>query len=170
MRAEQGTGEPSSGTRTDRMAEKSKADPHGAERRRFVRHVTEVPVVCRRAGQHASERDHLDDMSLGGLAFVSDERYESGDSLEVSFPSISPDQLLPCTVSWRREMKGQASPRYVYGVQFGDEGLLFRARLVNKVCDIEEYRGNQLRRWGRRISSEQAARELAATQAYGWTS
>ena len=117
-------------------------------------------------GQHDSGKNRLDDMSLGGLAFVSDERYEPGDSLEVSFPSIAPDQLLPCTVAWRREMKGQGTSRYAYGVQFGDEGMLFRARLVNKVRDIEEYRESQLKRWGRHISSEQAARELALTQAY----
>jgi len=154
------------GQETKRPPKTDASEPEDSERRLFTRHNTEVPLLCRRPGRHERGKSRLDDMSFGGLAFVSDERYEKGDTIEVAFPSIAPGQLLSCTVSWRREMKGQTSPRYAYGVQFSEEGLLFRARLVNKVCDIEAYRDNQFKRWGRRISSEQAASELAALQAF----
>jgi len=138
----------------------------GAERRVFTRHPTDVALICRHTGRQEPSKSRLDDLSFGGLAFVSDERYEPGDTVEVSFPSIAPGQLLSCSVTWRREMKGQASPRYAYGVQFGEKRQLFRARLVKQVRDIEAYREEQLKQRGRRISSDQAAQELTALQTF----
>ena len=126
------------------------------ERRRFFRHPTSVPVRCRHKGRLVESEYSLQDISNGGLAFLAAETYRPGDLVELAFPSLNHHVRIEGEIVWSRAL---GEGRAVNGVKFHTERQHMRARLVEQMCQIERYRRVQNLRYGRDLTSQQAAGE-----------
>ncbi len=133
----------------------STLDPRSAIMRHFMRHPSSMPIeVC---ALHASiqPRQHLRNVSVGGLAFASEVEVPSGAMVSLRIPCVSPVFESEAKVAWCRE----SGDGFELGVEFLDQDDAYRARMIEQVCHIEEYR-EQVRQTERReLSAEQAAEE-----------
>jgi hypothetical protein len=123
-------------------------------RRRFIRHAADVPIEVSAVDGGAQHTRTGVDVSVGGLSFLSDDVPPVGALVEIRIDSVQPPFTARARVVWaRREAEGCR-----VGVQFLEHNDAFRARMVEQVCAIEQYR-KQLAAAGRTITREAAARE-----------
>jgi hypothetical protein len=122
--------------------------------RTYIRHPTSIPIqVC--AGGDEDSRVRVRNLSAGGLCFITDKPVKVGTLVEFDIPVINPDYHGRGVIVWRRE---QSSKSYEVGVRFTSDDEFFRTRMVEQVCQIEDYR-QRLALKGRQLSSEEAALE-----------
>lgn len=125
--------------------------------RTFIRHPTSIPIqVC--AGGDESARVRVRNLSAGGLCFITDKPVKVGTRVEFDIPITSPDYHGSGVIVWRRE---QGPDSYEVGVRFTSDDEFFRTRMVEQVCQIEDYR-QRLALKGRNLTSEEAALEWIA--------
>lgn len=132
------------------------AAKNGAARdaRRFIRHPTSIPIEVRGgAGKATGARTH--DVSLGGLSIEVDWCLEPGELVELRVPTVSPPFETRGRVAWCRRIDSN----YEMGVQFLEASDAFRARMVEQVCHIEQFRSQVREREGRELSAQEAAAE-----------
>ena len=126
--------------------------------RSYIRHPSGMPISIR-----PDEKDEMDggssekmnNISYGGLSFTSQAPLIPGAmvSLSVSIPHGEVESR--GRVSWCRERVDG----YEIGVEFLDAGDFYTVRMVEQVCHIENYRGEELKQKGRSLSCAQAAEE-----------
>ena len=122
--------------------------------RTYIRHPTSIPIqVC--AGGDEDSRVRVRNLSAGGLCFITDKPVKVGTMVEFDIPVIKPDYHGRGVIVWRRE---QSSNSYEVGVRFTSDDEFYRTRMVEQVCQIEDYR-QRLALKGRQLSSEEAALE-----------
>lgn len=122
--------------------------------RAYIRHPTSIPIqVC--AGGDEDSRVRVRNLSAGGLCFVTDQPVKVGTIVEFDIPVTKPDYHGRGVIVWRRE---QSAKKYEVGVRFTSDDEYFRTRMVEQVCQIEDYR-QRLALRGRQLSSEEAAME-----------
>jgi len=123
--------------------------------RHFIRHPVDIPIEIE-AGSHPPCGQHeAHDLSIGGLSFDSGSEMAPGAIVELRIPFVEPAFVTRARVVW---CSGKGA-HYELGVQFLDPDDAFRARMVEQVCHIEEYRRKVLEMEGRMLSAEQAATE-----------
>ena len=135
-------------------------------KRHYIRHPTGLPVACRSLG-NASEPSPsgLYNVGVGGLAFLTDRVYRKGDELELTFPSLRQTEPLRGVVVWTQDVGGRVAGRYACGIQFSNQDMHFRARLVEQICHIEAYRLTQMKQ-SRILTPHEAAAEWVAKFAH----
>ena len=122
--------------------------------RTFIRHPTSIPIqVC--AGDTGDAQVKVRNLSAGGLCFITDKPVKVGTLVEFDIPLINPDYHGRGVIVWRRE---ESVEQYEVGVRFTSDDEYFRTRMVEQVCQIEDYR-QRLALKGRQVSSEEAALE-----------
>lgn len=125
--------------------------------RTYIRHPTTIPIhVCTDSDE--SSRVHARNLSAGGLCFITDKPVKVGSMVEFDIPVTSPDYHGRGVIMWRREQSPQS---YEVGVRFTSDDEFFRTRMVEQVCQIEDYR-QRLALKGRKLTSEEAAMEWIA--------
>jgi hypothetical protein len=127
--------------------------------RKFIRHPTDVPIlVSSEQVPEQSERSadiKLHNVSLGGLAFVSSHPLPTGKQINICFPLLDAHRSLQGLVVWCKQ-KGKD---FEVGLQFDDPDELYRLRMIEQICHIEHYRHEIEQVEGRKLNSEEAARE-----------
>ena len=123
--------------------------------RRFIRHPADIPIEIRRSGDPPSARPRAYDVSLGGLAFQTNARLAPGTIVEVLIPTVQPKFRSKARVRWCNARQGT----YEVGVEFLDARDAYRARMVEQVCHIENYKNEVYRAESRVLTAEEAARE-----------
>jgi PilZ domain len=122
--------------------------------RTYIRHPTSIPIqVC--ANEQAESRAQVRNLSTGGLSFVTDKPVKVGAVVDFEIPVTKPDYHGRGVIVWRRE---QSPEQFVVGIRFTSDNEYFHARMVEQVCQIEDYR-QRLALKGRNLTSEQAAIE-----------
>lgn len=58
------------------------------ERRKYIRHPVQIPIVCRRKEHLEPHQAELHDIGCGGMAFVSTVAFEPGDVISVDYPTL----------------------------------------------------------------------------------
>lgn len=124
------------------------------ERREFIRHPVNVPIHVFPQSDAALEYLSMSDVGEGGVAFQTNVAFESGTILKVNVPHVQPPFEAACVVCWQRILGNG----FEIGVRFLDEDSRFRARMVEQVCHIENYRQQQQKQ-GRDLTAEQSAQE-----------
>lgn len=123
--------------------------------RKFVRHPSSIPIELALARTPNGGGTHeLRNISNGGFACAVDEPIAVGSAVQLRIPVIWPDYRGCGIVVWCRE----APPRYEVGIEFGSQDL-FKTKMVEQLCQIEQYRQQILSDEGRALDSEQAAQE-----------
>lgn len=97
----------------------------------------------------------VNNLSAGGLSFFTDIPVKVGSVVDLMIPCITPDYQGEGVIVWRRNQQPKG---FEVGVRFANDDEYFRVRMVEQVCQIEEYR-QQLAEVGRHISTEEAAHE-----------
>ncbi|MEO8409201.1 MAG: PilZ domain-containing protein [Propionivibrio sp.] len=123
--------------------------------RHFIRHPAEIPIEINAGGALVHGPHRANNLGLGGLAFHWEHEVDPGSVIALSIPVVRPVFSTSARVVWCRA--GQFG--YELGVEFLDPEDAFRARMVEQVCHIEEYRQAVLRDEGRPIAAEEAAME-----------
>jgi hypothetical protein len=130
--------------------------------RQFIRHPVDVPVEIgiAAAGSPSSVRTH--DISAGGLDVHSNVAIEPGVDVEIRITHVQPAFEAHARVAW---CQPHCKSGFELGVTFLDADDAFRARMVEQVCHIEDYRMSVYRRDGRQLTSQEAALEWIAQYA-----
>lgn len=126
--------------------------------RNFIRHPSNIPIdfhVKEVSEYSADGNEYLKNVSFGGLSFSSKYNLNAGAVINIEIPLIKPVFQAMGRVLWCRNDKD----RFEIGVEFLDKDDLFRARMVEQICHIEQYKQKVLQTEGRNLSGEQAAQE-----------
>lgn len=122
--------------------------------RRFIRHPTDFPILVFSMDSSNGDQASLCDIGQGGLACHLPRELGPGATVTLGIPSLVQDYR----VSGKVIRCSRCSNGYRVGIQFNDETESFKSKMVEQVCQIEHYR-QELRRDGRDLDSETAARE-----------
>ncbi|QRY77020.1 PilZ domain-containing protein [Pseudomonas sp. PDNC002] len=104
--------------------------------RQFLRHPCDLPVELVIRKQTFLPRQRLHNISLGGVACNSPRGFRRGTSIELRIPLLGDAARYAGIVAWSRKQNSD----YRVGIAFIDEDTLFRARMIEQVCQIEHYR------------------------------
>ena len=97
----------------------------------------------------------ITNVSLGGLAFMSQQPLEVLQRVRVCIPLLQQDNHLVGNVVWC-EKSGKG---YEVGIEFEKSRDVFRLRMIEQICHIEHYRKEVERLEGRALSAQEAAGE-----------
>ncbi|HSC84104.1 MAG TPA: PilZ domain-containing protein [Pseudomonas sp.] len=134
--------------------------------RRFLRHPSDMPVELVQRKHAFLPRQRLNNISLGGVACNSQKGFRKGTAVELRIPLLGDQACYPGVVAWCRKQPGD----YLVGIAFIDEETLFRARMVEQVCQIEHYRHQRELELGQAIPVETVACEWIALHAAEFSS
>lgn len=129
--------------------------------RKFIRHPSSIPVRIQKIKSSDATGSTLVNVSYGGLALHFPEYIENGTEIELLIDITEPRFSIKGTVAWTQE-KDQ---NYELGIRFPDNADVFRMRMVEQLCHIEHYRKEVELEQGRKLSSEEAAKEWIETYA-----
>jgi Tfp pilus assembly protein PilZ len=129
--------------------------------RHFIRHPSDVPIEYSVVGRPRGGHNRLKNISSGGLCFRTRKRIKPGSDVAVRIPVTKPPFEAKGVVVWCNTLSSGSE----VGIQFENGPTTFVLRMVEQVCHIEHYRNEILQREGRRLSSEEAAREWIARHA-----
>lgn len=131
--------------------------------RKHIRHVTGIPieVSLEYHQDYQASEDTITNVSLGGLCFVADDRLEIDEAIQVRFPLLDEETQIDGKVVWcNKTTKG-----YEVGLEFNDPDEVERLKMIEQIRQIENFRNQQEQQDGRKMSSEQAAREWVSKYA-----
>lgn len=145
----------------------AKEDPPMADQRRFIRHPASVPIIVSGEETDAANppEGRAQDVSAGGLSFLSSKPLKRGRRIRIVIPHVKPPFESTARVCWCHRSKPRG---YMVGVQFNDKETLFRMRMVEQICHIEEYRRSVLECEGRDLDPAAAAEEWISRFAAGF--
>ncbi len=127
--------------------------------RKFIRHPSDIPLTVSLEWVDDDVNDHpcgsLNNVSLGGLAFKSQQALLKDQEVKVNFPLISSQHNLAGKVIWNKKV----SDGYEIGLKFKSPDELFRLRMIEQICHIEHYKDEVMQQQNRQLTSEQAAKE-----------
>jgi hypothetical protein len=129
--------------------------------RHFLRHPSDMPVELVLRKQAFVPRQRLNNISLGGVACNSSRAFRRGTAIELRIPLFGEHARYPGWVAWCRKQ----DDKYLVGIAFVDEDTLFRARMVEQVCQIEHYRHQREQALGCSLSIETVAQEWISQHA-----
>jgi len=131
-----------------------------ARDRQFYRHPADIPIEIRRGADSpapvgGTDTAHVQNVSVGGLAVDMEQCLDKGEIVEIHIPFVKPPFEAHGRVVWCHKADGS----YEMGVQFLDASDAFRARMVEQVCHIEQYKRDVREKEGRVLATNEAARE-----------
>lgn len=126
----------------------------------FIRHPAHIPIEVALAERSpAMEPDPAP--AGGGLWFATKECWEVGSLLAIRIPITHPAFEDTGRVAWCKPVNSH----YEVGVTLMTPEAAYRARMVEQICHIDEYRHYVRHREGRRLTSDEAALEWIARYA-----
>ena len=124
--------------------------------RQFIRHPVRIPIEVSAPGQvFLNQEHHSSDLGSGGLAFLSRNDIAPGTFIQIKIAHVEPEFESEAEVVWCRKRAHGAE----LGVRFLNREDAFRARMVEQVCHIENYKQKVNHKEGRNITSQEAAVE-----------
>jgi len=126
------------------------------DHRKFIRHPSDIPIEFSPAdGTPAAQVGQAHDVSFGGLSFEAEHCPAPGTIIQLRIPTVKPPFETRGIVVWCRCL----AERYEVGVRFFESSDAFKARMVEQICHIEQYKRDVLAREGRKLTGAAAARE-----------
>ena len=133
--------------------------------RSFIRHPSDIPIEYQTDSDSGTmSHERLNNVSTGGLSFSSVQEIPPGTRMRIRISAVEPGFEAPAQVIWcRPEADG-----FAIGVAFIETDDLFRVRMVEQLCHIEQYKADILATEGRELDGEEAAREWISKFAHGF--
>ncbi len=143
--------------------------------REYIRHPASIPIVVKphtpsqkapkpTAAEESAVNLALNNVSQGGLAFDSPTNLQHGTIVDIEINIVEPTFEVQGIVQWCKA-KAFKQGCYEVGVEFVDHEDLFRVRMIEQVCHIEQYRIEREKETGHPISGQKAALEWIAEHA-----
>ena len=123
--------------------------------RSFIRHPANMPIEFETEKGDGKNELEMQDVSTGGLCFISETIIEEGTHIKINIPNLKSDFAENCVVI-RCKKKGK---KFEIGVKFLDDQTTFRMRMVEQICYIENYRKEVLANEGRDLTPKEASDE-----------
>lgn len=122
---------------------------------RFIRHPVNIPIEVKALDRKGHRVHQTLNLSIRGLAFLCEQQFARGDIIGITIPFVRPPFEASARVIWCKPK----AERYILGVEFLSEEDTFLARMVEQVCQIENYKDSVYSNQGRLLSQEEAAQE-----------
>ncbi|WP_437882043.1 PilZ domain-containing protein [Pseudomonas sp. LRF_L74] len=132
--------------------------------RHFLRHPSTMPIELSERKHAFLPRMRLHNISLGGIACHSSKGFRKGTAVQMRVPLLGQDASYPGVVAWCRKQTDE----YLVGIAFVDEDALFRARMVEQICLIEQFRQEREQSSGTAVETETIAKEWIDLHAAGF--
>ncbi len=127
--------------------------------RKFIRHPVDIPIRVNLNWADEEDDETVDqtitNVSLGGLAFLSDRPLEKLERVRICISILQQDNFLVGTVVWCNPV----GSNYEIGVEFEKSRDVYRLRMIEQICHIEHYRKEVAQLEGRELSPQEAAKE-----------
>ena len=123
--------------------------------REYIRHPSNIPLEVKITDRPGSRDEFLNNVSMGGLSFRSQDRLDTGVTITIRIPLLGDYVQVNGQVVWCNKLRDA----YEVGVAFMDTEEAFRTRMVEQICHIEQYKNEVWEREHRQLTSEQAAAE-----------
>ncbi len=124
--------------------------------RSYIRHPSDIPIrVDSTSTDVTNHGQMLNNISYGGLSFISESSVKIGLTIQLKIDSVNPVFEAEGLVTHCHVEEG----KYVIGIEFIRRDDMFVARMVEQVCHIEHYKREMAQQEGRELSGEEAARE-----------
>lgn len=123
--------------------------------RNDIRHPSSIPIALKVGHHDGTRRGFLRNVSAAGLSFDVARRITRGTKIVFYVPSLSSQPVGRGRVVWSRPLRAS----YRLGVEFESVKDAYRTRMVEQICQIEDYRQKVLANEGRELGSEEAAFE-----------
>jgi Tfp pilus assembly protein PilZ len=107
------------------------------EGRRFIRHPAQIPISIASVDNIEKSVQHTQNVSLGGLAFESEQKIELDELIEISI-MVDPQVTLLGRVAWCRP-KGDDEDGFEVGVEFVETSMGKKEYVVDEMCLVERY-------------------------------
>jgi hypothetical protein len=130
-------------------------DTSGYKKRKSSRHEAGIPIEISMGDLVVNSKEYLKNISVGGLCFKSNVFVKPATPVRIKVPLVHPIFESMSQVIWCKR-NGDV---YDVGVEFAGPKDLFKIRMLEQICDIEEYKKYALEKEGRVLSSEEAALE-----------
>lgn len=131
--------------------------------RSFRRFHTDIPVsIISGSSSLSPKNQQLYDVSYGGLSCHSETKFDPGNLISVRIPNVDPPFEGTGTVIWCDPKENG----YELGVQFNEGREAFVARMVQQVCQIEQYKSRVRETEGRELTGDEAAAEWIEKNAH----
>lgn len=122
--------------------------------RSYIRHPASMPIEFNQNNKTSGRPKQLENISGGGLCFLSDTAVETGSQVSITIPNLKHDFTETAIVMWCKPQK----ERYQIGVKFRNSESTFRMRMIEQICYIEKYR-SEMQAAGRELSWAEASSE-----------
>jgi hypothetical protein len=122
--------------------------------RNYLRHPASIAIEIAVVGE-LSKEVMTNNLSEGGLCFFTNTPVKMGAVVDLRIPNVREDYICEGVIVWQRIEKAD---EFEVGVKFTNDEDYFRVRMVEQICQIENYR-KRLASVGRHLSSEAAAAE-----------
>jgi hypothetical protein len=127
--------------------------------RKFIRHPSGVPIEVMLDWAEDENDETVDqtitNVSLGGLAFVSQKPIELLERVRICIPVLNKENFLVGNVVWCEKIGNG----YEIGIEFEKSRDAYRLRMIEQICHIEHYRKEISRLEGRELNPQEAAKE-----------
>jgi len=127
--------------------------------RRFIRHTTDCPVDINLSAVVPPGREYLRNISRGGLCFRSTVPLAPGATVHIKIPVAEPIFEADGVVAWCEP----AADGFEVGVRFAGRDAR-EDRIVEHVCQIENFKREVWIQDGRHLNGEEAALEWLRRQ------
>jgi hypothetical protein len=124
--------------------------------RRYVRHPSTIPIELSVDRQRSGTSTQLQNVGAGGIACAVEKPLPVGSTVQLRIPLVWPEYKGCGVVVWCRQQASIGG--FEVGIEF-DAQEAFKSKMVEQLCQIEEYRQQVLNDQGRALDGEQAARE-----------
>jgi hypothetical protein len=129
--------------------------------RRFIRHPINVPIEVSTGEARPEDTMHTSSIGVGGLAFHSNQNIQPGTIVHIKIPYVHPEFETDAKVIWCRER--------THGIELAVEFLTaddaFKARMVEQICYIENYKDMAKNNENRTLTMQEAAAEWVSKYA-----
>lgn len=123
--------------------------------RAYIRHPADIPLeVCPETQQSAAPGE-LRNLSRGGLAFAAQYPYPPGSDVRLVIRCCPNTMEVRGQVVWCEAREAG----YEVGIAFYTPADAYQVRMVEQICQIEQYRQDVWRNEGRQMSQDEAAQE-----------
>lgn len=127
--------------------------------RQFIRHPINIPIEISSVHALAAKSDAYS-LGMGGLSLQTRQKLPAGALVHVKIPYLYPAFETDARVVWCRDSQdGSTEQASEVGIEFLNSDDAYRARMMEQICHIDNYRQQVYSQEGRTLSSEDAAME-----------
>ena len=124
--------------------------------RRFIRHPFQIPLKINTLRKSSRKVLQTKNVTAYGMCFSSAESLKPDTIIELSIPSINPSLKMRGRVVW---CKRKDNDFYDIGIEFVDKENEYRARMIEQICHIKDYKQKTRKTAGRSLTDSEAAQE-----------